>query len=81
MSKTIWFNVFMALVAFASEMLVLLDHFVVLGLPPEYEGIARTVLTVTVTVANLTEQAPDTISSFKWRQYRRLQAAYQDFLS
>ncbi|WP_300067685.1 phage tail assembly protein [uncultured Ruegeria sp.] len=32
------------------------------------------------TFANLTELSPDTIKSFKLRQYGRLQGAYQDFL-
>lgn len=52
LSKTLWFNFIMALVTFAVEMLPLLDHFVALGLPPDYEAIARTVLTIIILVGN-----------------------------
>ncbi len=31
--------------------------------------------------ANLIEQGPEVVAKFKLRQYTRLQAAYQDFLS
>lgn len=52
-SKTIWFNFFMGLVAFAGEMINLLTQFEVLGVPPEWIAIARTVLTVIILVGNV----------------------------
>ena len=52
LSKTLWFNFVMALVTFSVEMLPLLDHFAALGLPSEYEAVARTVLMVVVLVGN-----------------------------
>ncbi len=52
LSKTLWFNFIMGLVAFAMEMINLLEHFAVLGAPTEYVDLARTILTVIILVGN-----------------------------
>jgi membrane protein CcdC involved in cytochrome C biogenesis len=52
LSKTIWFNFIMGLVAFAVEIINLLEHFEVLGAPAEYVALARTILTVVILIGN-----------------------------